>query len=253
MKPVGGSLVFGKYLAQGVITPQGAGAIVPQGWAFVRNREDMGWVDGKINTQTDDPSWVPDPSYALYLDTVPNNDAIYDTDGPNGGRVGSPLPMYCEEEFVNFEEWVTWGSVTVSATAYFSWNVGWSSDMDPGIYMASLSLDSSGPPPPPPALPTKPDDNCNTLTTATPTFSPAGGAYTASQSVKISDSDTSTTVQIFYTTDGSTPSSGSTLYSGPITVSSTETISAIAVGSSAGSVENPSAPATATYTITTGH
>jgi hypothetical protein len=62
---------------------------------------------------------------------------------------------------------------------------------------------------------------------ATPTFSPAGGAYTSAQSVRIADSTKGAT--IYYTTDGSTPTNASTVYKTPLNVSSTKTIRAIAV------------------------
>jgi ribonuclease HI len=67
--------------------------------------------------------------------------------------------------------------------------------------------------------------NFNTQTPA-PQFSPAAGTYTTTQPVTISDS-TSGTV-IFYTTDGSTPTTSSTKYTGPISVSSSMVINAIA-------------------------
>jgi hypothetical protein len=62
---------------------------------------------------------------------------------------------------------------------------------------------------------------------ATPVLSPAGGTYTGSQSISITDSTPGATV--YYTTDGTTPSLSSTTYSGPIAVSSTLCIHAIAV------------------------
>jgi N-acetylneuraminic acid mutarotase len=76
-----------------------------------------------------------------------------------------------------------------------------------------------------------------------PTFSPAAGSYTATQTVTIADAAAS--AAIYYTTDGTTPTASSTLYTGPITVSSTETVEAIAV--LPGSLN--SAPASATYTL----
>jgi hypothetical protein len=81
---------------------------------------------------------------------------------------------------------------------------------------------------------------------APPTFSPVAGTYHAVQTVNIYDQTPG--VSIYYTTDGSTPTTSSTLYSGAITVSSTETINAIATSSATG-VTN-STVGTAAYTIT---
>jgi len=78
---------------------------------------------------------------------------------------------------------------------------------------------------------------------ATPAFSVAAGTYTTVQSVTISD--TVATAKIYYTTDGSTPTTSSTLYSGPVTVNASETINAIA---SAVGYQN-SSPGTVAYVI----
>jgi hypothetical protein len=80
---------------------------------------------------------------------------------------------------------------------------------------------------------------------ATPTFSPLPGTYSSAQSVTISDA--APTSMIFYTTDGTSPATSTSAqqYSGPIPVSSTETIEAIAVAS--GFANSP--VVTATYTI----
>jgi hypothetical protein len=60
------------------------------------------------------------------------------------------------------------------------------------------------------------------------TFSPAAGTYTSTQQVKLADTDTS--AKIYYTTNGSQPSSSSTLYgTTPIAVASSMTINAIAI------------------------
>jgi hypothetical protein len=78
---------------------------------------------------------------------------------------------------------------------------------------------------------------------ATPAFSPLPGTYNSAQSVTISDNSSGTT--IYYTTDGSTPTISSTRYSGPIQVSTTTTIKAIAAGGGF----SASAVASGTYTI----
>jgi hypothetical protein len=79
--------------------------------------------------------------------------------------------------------------------------------------------------------------------TSTPTFSPGAGTYGTSQSVTISDSTPGAT--IYYTTDGTTPTTSSAVYSIPIPISSTETIKAIAVASG----YSNSSVASATYSI----
>lgn len=78
---------------------------------------------------------------------------------------------------------------------------------------------------------------------AAPTFNPVGGTYTSAQNVSISCTTTGATIR--YTTDGSTPTSSSTQYTGPISVTSTKTIKAIAMASGM----TNSAVTSATYTI----
>jgi hypothetical protein len=83
-------------------------------------------------------------------------------------------------------------------------------------------------------------------TAIAPIFSPAAGSYTASQSVTLSTPTPGASMH--YTTDGSTPSASSTLYSRAITVSAPETIKALAVASG---YSNSSVSA-GTYTISSG-
>jgi len=78
---------------------------------------------------------------------------------------------------------------------------------------------------------------------ATPTFSVPAGAYAAAQSVAISDTTAGTI--IYFTTNGTAPSTGSAIYTGPITVSSTQTLQAIAMASG----YSASNVASAAYTI----
>ena len=61
---------------------------------------------------------------------------------------------------------------------------------------------------------------------ATPAFSPAAGTYTGSVTVTISDATSGATIH--YTTDGSTPTTSSPIYTGPISVTQTTTIRAMA-------------------------
>ena len=81
---------------------------------------------------------------------------------------------------------------------------------------------------------------------ATPTFVPGGGTYTSAQTVTISSTTAGAT--IYYTTNGSTPTTSSTLYSGPVTVGASLTLKAIATKS--GFFD--SAVGSAAYVINTG-
>jgi hypothetical protein len=79
---------------------------------------------------------------------------------------------------------------------------------------------------------------------APPVFNPAGGVYTTTQTVSISTATPGATIR--YTTDGSTPSETvGTVYAGPITVSATTTVNAIAYKSG----DFDSSLATANYVI----
>ena len=77
---------------------------------------------------------------------------------------------------------------------------------------------------------------------AAPTFSPVAGSYTSTQNVTLSCATEGTT--IYYTTNGSAPTSSSTAYSSAISVSETTTINAIAYKS-----DNSSVVSSATFTI----
>jgi uncharacterized repeat protein (TIGR03803 family) len=68
-----------------------------------------------------------------------------------------------------------------------------------------------------------------TLPPAAPVFSPGAGTYTSAPTVTITSSGATA---IYYTTNGSTPTSSSTLYTGPITISTSLTLEAIGTNSS---------------------
>ena len=63
---------------------------------------------------------------------------------------------------------------------------------------------------------------------AAPSFSQPGGTYSGSVSVSIEEATQGTTV--YYTTDGSTPTTSSSIYAGTLVINSTETLNAMAVG-----------------------
>ena len=85
-----------------------------------------------------------------------------------------------------------------------------------------------------------------TLPVATSTFSPVAGTYSSTQSVTVSNTNSGLAgFAQYYTTDGSNPTTGSTLYSGPISVSTSQTLKVLAVATN----YNNSNIASAAYVI----
>ena len=83
-------------------------------------------------------------------------------------------------------------------------------------------------------------------TVEAPTFTPSGGTYTETQTVIVNCETAGAT--IYYTTDGTTPTNGSTPYSEPISVSTTMTLKAIAYKDNVASDVT-----TATFTVNTNY
>jgi hypothetical protein len=82
---------------------------------------------------------------------------------------------------------------------------------------------------------------------ATPTFTPASGtSFSSTLGVTIADATPNAT--IYYTTNGTTPTTGSSVYSGQITLSASATVNAIATASGF----TQSALGSASYTFTGG-
>jgi beta-glucanase (GH16 family) len=122
------------------------------------------------------------------------------------------------------------GPITVSATETLKAMATASGDANSAVATAAYTITPA-----------------TTATTATPTFSPAAGTYSSAQSVAMSDATAGATIH--YTTNGTTPTTASVVYSGPITVSATETLKAMATAAG----DANSAVATAAYTtIATG-
>ncbi len=96
-----------------------------------------------------------------------------------------------------------------------------------------------------PALTAVPSDWTLTLSyvVATPSISLATGTYAGTQEVTISDATAGSV--IYYTTDGTTPTTSSNLYTGPIAIGVSSTVKAMAVLSG-----SASAVASSTLTIT---
>ena len=122
----------------------------------------------------------------------------------------------------------------VANTAYVGFTAATGETSNYPLYIDSFSYTEGS---------TTPPAHRSTPQAATPTFSPAAGTYSGAQSVTISDATSGAT--IYYTTNGTTPTTSSTKYTGPITVSSTETLQAIAVATG----DANSAVASAAYTI----
>ena len=105
-----------------------------------------------------------------------------------------------------------------------------------GPQTGSLILDSNG------VNDTTISLNGNALVESQLVLSPASGVYAASQSVMITD--TNADAKIYYTTDGTLPTTSSIPYTGQIAVTSTERLTAVAFAGT-----SPT-EATAAYTIT---
>lgn len=122
--------------------------------------------------------------------------------------------------------------------AEYIWGDSTDVDFDPNSSVTTASDDDryNGT-----TTPDKPDEP---TTVGVPTFSPAGGTYTKAQTVSISSATAGAT--IYYTIDGSTPTTQSNVYASAITIGRTTTLSAIAVKDGVSSKVS-----SAIYTITT--
>ena len=132
-------------------------------------------------------------------------------------RVGNNYTAFWGSDGVNWNQLGTFtDSLVVTGLAPYAGNYGVTPSQAPAL-TASFdwfhNLASSGTP-----------------AAATPTFSPANGT-SFSSTLSVSIADTTAGAAIYYTTDGSTPTTGSRLYSGPFTISASTTVNAIATAS----------------------
>jgi Chitobiase/beta-hexosaminidase C-terminal domain len=145
-------------------------------------------------------------------------------------RVGNNYTAYWGSDGVNWNQLGTFtDSLVVTGLAPYAWNYNATPSQAPAL-TASFdwfhNLASSGTP-----------------VAATPTFTPASGT-SFSSTLSVSIADTTSGAAIYYTTDGSAPTTGSQLYSAPFTISASTTVNAIATASG----YSQSAQASASYT-----
>jgi hypothetical protein len=126
-------------------------------------------------------------------------------------------------------------TIVVPANSLSAGNVAFTADYTPDVNSSSTYYSATGT--------STPVMVTISLATATPVFSPAPGTYSSTQTVTLSDATPGAT--IYYTTNGTTPTTSSAVNGGTITVSSTEMLEAIAVATA----HSPSAAASATYII----
>ncbi len=152
----------------------------------------------------------------------------------NAFTLSLAFSLTTNEPYVAYEDQgISW-KATVMKFSEGSWQtVGSAGISDGGGYYTSLAFNPSTKEP---YLAYEDGDNLNKITVrksqaqiVKPTASPAGGNYTSNQSVTLSTTTSGAT--IYYTTDGSTPTTSSNRYSSALTVSSNINLKAIATKS----------------------
>jgi hypothetical protein len=204
---------FGQYVSESGAGPSTFDWVNVQSWAG-------GTASGGGGTQT-----VATPTFSPAGGTYTSTQSVSLSDSTSGATIyyttNGSTPTTSSSKYSS--------AISVSSTTTIEAIGVLSGDNNSSVASATYTISSGG-----------------GTTVATPTFSPAGGTYTSTQSVSLSDSTSGAT--IYYTTNGSTPTTSSTVYSGAISVSSTTTIEAIAAKSG----DTTSGVASATYTISTG-
>ncbi len=182
-------------------------------------------VDTKMNGHTN-PGYPPLPT-ASYLQSIWKKGAI----PPTGSMTSEPL-FFPPGDVYDSQQSVTITSSTDGATIHYTTD-GSEPTISSQVYSTPLTVSSATTLK---AFATKESLDPSPINVAnyeirvvTPVFLPNGGEFLLPQSVIISSSTQG--ADIYYTLDGSTPTTSSSRYTGALTVASNATIKAIAVKS----------------------
>lgn len=202
------------------------------------------------NTQTTTITQVGSaaPTFSPTAQAISSPTVITVTDLGNGTNNTTAGPrantsIYCTTDGSSPTTSSTWigtgsGTITVSPGATLKCIGMWGSRNQPKVWPSPFGYVPSG-------IVSATYSNSGGPTTGTPVFSPTSQTYSGSLSVSVSSPTTGAT--IYCTTDSSTPTTSSPVYSGPFTVGTTETIQCLASSPGASN----SGVGSATYTNST--
>ena len=183
---------------------------------------------------------------------------VYSSSSHDGYFYSYALPLYIDSLAFNMGykvddvniygsvdggNWTLVGTISVTATSYNNYGISFGSnnynyfkfDVDgtQQIRVASMTIyyKSTGP---------------SGTAAQVPSITPASGSYTSPVTVSIASATAN--ASIYYTTDGTIPTTSSSLYTAPFTVSQTTTVKAIATAT--GYTNSPVATATYSFPVT---
>lgn len=194
--------------------------------------------------------------------------SCYQAQGPSTSNPAVTTPTTAAPTFTpaggtyGADQSVTIGTTTANATIYYTTD-GMTPTTDSTKYAGAISMAGNGTKQTIKAMAIASGYTLSSVATsaynisypvaAAPKITPSGGTYGADQSVTIAT--TTGTATIYYTTDGTTPTTGSTKYAGAISVAGNgtkETIMAIAAASGYASSQMVSASYIINYPNTVG-
>jgi hypothetical protein len=206
----------------------------PRPWSFVQNTK-TNKTYGTMN-QPLSGSWTVDPTLDqnnsgmpvyptdVYLNSIwANPGATTDVQRPvfipAGGTYNSPqqVTMTCSTAGSTIY-YTTDGSAPTTSSTRYTGPITVSATTTLRAFATANNLTPSG---------VQFSDYVITNQVNTPVIAPNGGFFSSAQSVTMTTSTSGASIR--YTLDGSTPTASSTLYSGPVTISSTSTLKAIGI------------------------